>query len=138
MTAPLTISPGRPARQVLADTLGLGFLVWALGYAMGFVIISLPGYPAVMQQPAMLLGFGLLIAAVTGGLATWRFRARRGLSWRYAAAIGASWLGIAVVCDFLFIVLLFGAWNYYRPDIAMYYALTLVVPPVAARLGART
>jgi hypothetical protein len=143
MTAPLTLNPGRPAQRVLGDTLGMGFLVWAIGYAMGFVIISLPGYPAVMQQPAMLIGFGLLIAAVTGGLAFWRFRprgarrAQRALSWRYAAAIGASWLGVAIVCDFLFIVLLFNAWSYYRPDIAVYYALTLVVPPIAARLGSR-
>jgi len=124
-------------RQTVVDTLGLGFLAWLIGYAMGFWIITLPGYPDVMQQPPMLAGFGLLIAAVTGGLAFWRFHARRGLSKRYAAAIGAAWLGVAVVGDFLFIVLLFNAWSYYRPDIALYYALTLIVPVVAAQLASR-
>jgi hypothetical protein len=102
---------------------------------MGFVIITLPGYPEVMRQPAMLVGFGLLVAAITGGLAFWRFRGRRGMAWRHAWSIGASWLGVAIVGDFLFIVLLFHAWNYYRPDIGLYYALTLVAPAIGAKMG---
>ena len=133
MSAHLTVSAGHSRRQALGDTLGLGLVVWALGYAMGFAIIALPGYPDVMQQPAILLSFGLLISVVTGGLAFWRFRGRGRLSWAYAAAVGASWLAVAVVCDFLFIVLMFQAWSYYRPDIALYYAVTLVAPAIAAR-----
>ncbi len=137
MAAPRTLSPARRTQETLVDTLGLGFLVWLIGYAMGFVIITLPGYPDVMQRPPLLLVFALVGAAVTGGLAAWRFRGRRGLTWRYAWAIGLSWLGVAVVCDFLFIVLLFQAWSYYRLDIAVYYAVTLVAPAIAARLASR-
>lgn len=137
MAAPRTLSPARRTRETLVDTLGLGFLVWLIGYAVGFFIITLPGYPDVMQRPPLLLVFALVGAAVTGGLAAWRFHARRGLGWRYAWAIGLSWLGVAVVCDFLFIVLLFRAWSYYRLDIAVYYAVTLVAPAIAARLASR-
>src|SRR5262245_15946099 len=133
MQTNLSVPTGHRTRQALIDMLGLGLLLWALGYAMGFVIITLPGYPDVMLQPAMLAGFGLLVTAVTSGLAYWRFRGRGGISWAHAAAIGASWLGVAVVCDFLFIVLLFQAWNYYRPDVALYYAITLVAPALAAK-----
>jgi hypothetical protein len=135
MNAAQSLATRRPVRQTLVDTLGLGLLVWLIGYAMGFVIISLPGYPDVMQQPATLAGFGLLVGGLTGGLAYWRFHGRRGLSWRYAWTIGASWLAVAVVGDLLFIVLLFGAWNYYRLDIAVYYTLTLLVPSLAAGLA---
>ncbi len=126
------------ARQVLIDTVGLGFLVWLIGYAMGFVIITLPGYPDVMQQPAVLAVFGTVMAVVTGGLAFWRFRGRRGATWGYACGVGASWLAVAVVCDFVFIVLLFGAWNYYRLDIAVYYAVTLVAPAIGAKVAGKT
>ncbi len=138
MAAPRSLSPARRTHETLVDTLGLGFLVWLIGYAMGFFIITLPGYPDVMQRPPLLLVFALVGAAVTGGLAAWRFHARRGLSWRYAWAIGLSWLGVAVVCDFMFIVLLFQAWSYYRLDIAVYYAVTLVAPAIAAKLASRT
>jgi hypothetical protein len=113
----------------------MGFGVWLIGYTAGFYIITLPDYPAVMQQPATLLGFGLVAGLVTTGLAWWRLRGRGPISWRYALAVGASWLGVAVVCDFLFIVLLFHAWSYYRLDIGVYYAVTLVAPVIGARLA---
>ena len=60
-----------------------------------------------------------------------RFRKRQRVSWAYAFAVGAGWLTVALVLDFLFIVIMFNAWSYYRPHIFVYYALTLSTPTVA-------
>jgi hypothetical protein len=35
---------------------------------------------------------------------------------------------MAAVLDYLFIVLLLGASNYYKPDVYLYYALTFLLP----------
>jgi hypothetical protein len=115
------------------DTLLLGIVVWAIGYAMGFYIITIPGYPEVMDQPYMLLGLSAVGILVTGGIAYLRFRRRSGLTWKYGLLIGGSWLAVAVVFDFLFIVLLFNAYGYYRPHILLYYLLTLIVPTIVVR-----
>ncbi len=120
------------------DTLVLGIAVWAIGYAMGFYIVTIPGYPEVMLQPAMIFGLSAVGVLVTGGIAYLRFRKRSGLTWKYALLLGGSWLAVAVVFDFLFIVLLFGAYGYYRPHILLYYILTLLVPTVVIRALGRT
>ena len=118
------------------DTVLLGIVVWAIGYAMGFYIVTIPGYPEVMDQPSMLLSMGAVGTLVTSGIAYLRFRKRSGLSWKYALLVGGSWLAVAVAFDFLFIVLLFGAYGYYRLHILLYYLLTLIVPTIVVRAAA--
>jgi len=93
----------------LIDTVFSGIRVSAIGYAMGFYVITIPGYLQVMGQPYMLLATGAIIIVVTGAIAYFRFRKRSGLSWKYALLEGGSWLWLAIVFDFLFIVLLFSA-----------------------------
>lgn len=117
------------------DTLLLGIAVWAIGYGMGFYIVTIPGYPEVMDQPSMLLSMGAVGTLVTGGIAYLRFRKRSRLSWKYAILVGGSWLALAVVLDFLFIVLLFDAHGYYRPHILLYYLLALTVPTIVVRVA---
>lgn len=117
----------------LIDTLVLGIVVWTIGYAMGFYIVTIPGYPEVMLQPSILFGLSAVGILVTGGTAYLRFRKRSGLTWQYALLVGGSWLVVAVVFDFLFIVLLFGAYGHYRPHILLYYLLTLIVPTIVVR-----
>jgi hypothetical protein len=118
----------------LVDTLFMGIVVWAIGYAMGFYIVTIPGYPGVMMQPSVLVGLSAGITLVTGVIAYLRFRKRSGLWWKYAFLVGGSWLAVALVFDFLFIVLLFGAYAYYRPHILVYYLLTLIVPTIVVRV----
>jgi uncharacterized membrane protein YfcA len=115
------------------DTLGMGFLVWLIGYAAGFFIITLPGYPDIMLNPIVLVSFSLLVILLTAAVAFLRFRKRRRVSWVYAFAVGVGWLAVALVLDFLFIVLMFNALSYYRFHIFVYYALTLSTPTIAAR-----
>ncbi len=47
---------------------------------------------------------------------------------QYYAGVGLAWVLIAVVFDFLFIVLLFQATTYYQPDVFLYYVLTFLIP----------
>ena len=116
----------------------MGIVVWAIGYAIGFYIITIPGYPEVMDQPPMLLTMGAVGTLMTGVVAYLRFRKRSGLNLRYALIVGVSWLVVAVVFDFLFIVLLFSAYGYYRSHILLYYLLTLIVPTIVVSLGGNT
>jgi len=118
----------------LIDTLFRGIVVWAIGYAMVYYIVTIPGYPRVMVQPPVLVGMSAGITMVTGGIAYLRFRRRPGLGWKYASLVGGSWLAVALVFDFLLIVLLFGAYGYYRPHIVVYYLLTLIVPTIVVRV----
>lgn len=56
-----------------------------------------------------------------------RFR-KRSLLLRYYVIIAVIWTGIAIVSDFLFIVLLFKPENYYHASVFVYYLETFLVP----------
>jgi hypothetical protein len=42
--------------------------------------------------------------------------------------VAVSWTVIAIVLDYLFIVLLFHSLDYYKPDVFVYYAVMFLVP----------
>ena len=63
---------------------------------------------------------------VTIGITWWWFK-DRGLLLPYYAGVGIAWTVLAVVLDYLFIVLLFKA-SYYGPDVFVDYALTFIIP----------
>jgi len=123
--------------QKLVDTIGFGFLMWLIGYFMGFFIITIPGYPEVMTIPVILTAFSLAVGLVTAAFAYVRFRKRREVSWIYAFLVGITWTILAIILDFILIVLLFNAPSYYRSHIFIYYAITLVVPSAVAKYSSR-
>jgi hypothetical protein len=75
------------------------------------------------------MGWILLVifTPVTIAVTWWWFRKQKDLSLEYFAKVGIAWVLIAVVFDYLFIVLLFKA-AYYGPDVFVYYALTFLIP----------
>jgi hypothetical protein len=105
----------------IKDTAGLGVALWLIGYLASLVLFFTP-YAATM---------GWILTAiftpVTIAIAWWWFRKREHLSLEYYAVVGVAWVLIAVVFDYLFIVLLFQA-TYYNPDVFVYYALTFLIP----------
>lgn len=119
--------------QQFTDTVGFGFLLWFIGYLMGFFIITIPGYPEIMMNPIILVPFSLLGALVTAAFAYIRFRKRAEVNWRYASLVGISWTAVAVILDFVFIVLLFNASSYYRLHIFIYYAITFIVASTSTK-----
>jgi len=68
-----------------------------------------------------------IFTPLTVVIAWWWFRQRERLAMQYYAGVGLAWMLIAIVADYLFIVLLFQA-VYYGPDVFVYYALTFLIP----------
>jgi hypothetical protein len=110
-------------RQFLKDALGWGFLLWLIGYALGMLLFAL--------VPVSYIGW--IIAPIGTAVALWvAFKKVNGDTLGYYAAVALSWLLIAVVGDYLFIVKAFNpADGYYKLDVYLYYALTVVIPLVA-------
>ncbi len=108
--------------RMLAD-IGWGFVLWLIGYALGILLFfvlppSLIGW-AILPIGTIITIFVLLRKVGGGSLA------------RYAA-LAAAWTAIAIVLDYLFIVvLLHPADGYYKPDVYAYYALTFILPLAA-------
>lgn len=111
--------------QLLRDTVYAGILLWAAGYLASMAVyFSLPDYS--FWGKVVLLVY----IPCAFGFACWYF-SRRTPPLRYFAGVGAAWSLIAIVLDFPFIVLRFGAWQYYGPDVYLYYAAMVVIPVVA-------
>lgn len=115
--------------QQIKDTAGLGLLLWLIGYITSLVLFFSPF--------AGIMGW-ILIAVftpVTVAVTWWWFRARD-LSLSYYAGVGIAWTAIAIVLDYLFIVLLFQA-TYYGPDVFVYYAITFLIPVLIGLVNRR-
>jgi hypothetical protein len=108
-------------KQWIKDTAGLGTALWLIGYLASLVLFFTPF--------AGSMGWILLaiFTPVTVVIAWWWFGQREPLPLQYYAGVGAVWVLIAVVLDYLFIVLMFQA-TYYGTDVFVYYALTFLIP----------
>jgi len=107
-------------KQFSKDALGWGFVLWLIGYALGMMFFAL--------VPAILIGW--IIMPIGTAIAIWiAFRKVKGDTLRYYCLVALVWLLIAVLGDYLFIVKAFKpADGYYKPDVYLYYALTLAIP----------
>ena len=117
--------------QWIKDTAGLGTALWLIGYLASLVLFFTP-YAATMGWILT-----VILTPVTIVITWWWFNQRESLSLRYYAGVGIAWMLIAIVLDYLFIVLLFNA-TYYEPDVFVYYAVTFLIPPGVGLYLART
>ncbi|VVB63616.1 Uncharacterised protein [uncultured archaeon] len=108
-------------KQLIKDTAILGTALWLIGYLASLVLFFTP-YAGVMVW--ILLA---VFTPVTILIVLWWFRKRERLPLQYYAGVGVAWVLIAIVLDYLFIVLLFQA-NYYGIDVLVYYAVTFLIP----------
>jgi hypothetical protein len=108
-------------KQWVKDTAGLGTVLWLIGYLASLVLFFSPF--------AGIMGWILLavFTPVSIAIAWWWFRKREHLPVQYYAGVGVACMLIAIVLDYLFIVLLFHA-TYYGPDVFVYYAVTFLIP----------
>ncbi len=104
----------------IRDSAGLGTLFWLIGYVASLVLFF---SPFAAQMGWILIA---IFTPVTIAITWWWFRSRD-LPLSYYAKVGIVWVAIAVVLDYLFIVLLFSA-TYYGIDVIIYYALTFLIP----------
>jgi len=110
-------------RQFARDALGWGIVLWAIGYALGFVFYFV--------LPPSLIGWAILPIGTI--ITLWvLFTKVKGRGLRYYGDLAGAWMVIAVVFDYLFIVrLLSPADGYYKTDVYLYYALTFILPFIA-------
>jgi len=109
-------------KQWINDTAGLGMALWLIGYLASLALF--------FTSFAGIMGWILLavFTPVTSAIAWWWFRQREPpLPLQYYAGVGLAWMLIAIVLDFLFIVLMFQA-TYYDVDVFVYYAVTFLIP----------
>lgn len=117
-------------KQWIKDTAGPGTGLWLIGYLASLVLFFTP-YAGIMGWILF-----VIFTPVTFAIAWWWFRRRDPLPLRYYAAVGVAWVLIAVVLDYLFIVLLFGG-TYYGTDVFLYYTMTFLIPIITGLYLAR-
>lgn len=110
-------------KQLLKDSLGWGFILWLIGYALGIIL-----FPFV---PAFAMGWIIMPIGII--ITLWAlFKKVKSESFRYYLVLAIVWTLIAVIFDYFFLVkALNPADGYYKLDVYLYYALTFVLPLVA-------
>jgi cation transport ATPase len=105
----------------LIDTLGLGFVIWLVGYAASIILFFF--------IPKDILGWVLFVifTPLLLYMPYRRFNKRKERIGHYLL-VAAVWTIIAVVFDYLFIVKLFNAQDYYKLDVYVYYTSTFLAP----------
>lgn len=108
-------------RRVLADTVGVGAVLWAMGYALGMISFAF--------VPVAMIGWIVIpvMIPVTVFASFTRFRA--GVkSVYYILIVAATWTAVATALDYVFLVSAFNVQRYYDFDVMVYYALTFLIP----------
>ena len=107
-------------KELLKDTLGWGFILWLIGYALGIILFSI-------VSPATI---GWLIMPIGIIITLWVLLKKvKGNYVQYYLILGIAWTLIAIVLDYLFIVKAFKPTDgYYKLDVYLYYALTFIIP----------
>ena len=106
-----------------------GVGLWLFGYVLGFIFFAF--------VPIQYIGWFITpIATVVTAYVFWHYI--RGGSLTYYFAIGLAWTAIAVILDYLFIVLLLAPPDgYYKFDVFLYYSLTLTLPLIVSYIRGR-
>lgn len=107
-------------QQFLKDALGWGFILWLIGYVLGIILFA-------VVPPSML---GWIIMPMGILVTLWVLLKKvKPTTFRYYVCMALVWTLIAIVCDYFLLVKIFKpADGYYKLDVYLYYALTLVMP----------
>jgi hypothetical protein len=107
-------------KQLIVDSLLWGFLLWLIGYILGFIFFFL--------LPPALIGWGIMPVGVIVTLLV-LFKKIKGTTLKYYFILAVAWTLIAVVLDYLFLVKTLNPVDgYYKLDVFIYYALTFILP----------
>jgi hypothetical protein len=107
-------------KKLLKDGLMWGFILWLIGYILGFVFF--------MFVPKAMIGWVIMPIGVV--ITLWVLLKKvKSTSIQYYLILGLIWTAIAVVFDYIFLVkMLNPADGYYKLDVYIYYALTFLLP----------
>ena len=107
-------------KRLLKDSLGWGFLLWLIGYILGFLFFFF--------LPPSLIGWAIMPIGII--ITTWVLLKKvKGISLNYYLMLSIVWTIIAIAFDYFFIVkMLKPADGYYKLDVYAYYAITFILP----------
>lgn len=107
-------------RSFLKDAFGWGIGLWLIGYILGFALFAF--------VPTSLVGWVIMPIGILVTLWVVLKKIKSG-SFRHYALVAVAWTIIAIVFDYLFLVMLLKpADGYYKLDVYIYYALTFILP----------
>lgn len=107
-------------KQLAKDALGWGFVLWLIGYILGFALFFV--------IPPALIGWVILPIGIV--ITLWvLFKRVKSENFRRYLILAIVWTVIAVLFDYVFIVkALEPTDGYYKLDVYIYYVLTFALP----------
>ena len=106
-------------KQIFVNTVSWGLVLWLFGYILGFVFYAFVP-KALLGWAIMPFGIAFTLWVLLKKIARKEFSCYVGL--------GIFWTLIAVIFDYIFLVKLLNASDYYKPDVYIYYILTFLLP----------
>lgn len=105
--------------KIFLNTLWWGFILWLFGYVLGIVFFGF--------MPKNLLGWAIMPFGIIFTL--WvLFKKIERKEFMCYLGLGIIWTIMAILLDYVFLVKLFKATDYYKLDVYLYYILTFVLP----------
>lgn len=105
--------------KILLNTLFWGCLLWLIGYILGFVFFAL--------VPKEQIGWYVMPLGILFTLWVLAKKIKRE-SFSCYIGLGVIWALLAIILDYVFLVKLLQASDYYKLDIYLYYIITFILP----------
>lgn len=107
--------------KIFLNTVFWGFVLWFFGYVLGFVFF--------VFVPKDLIGWCIMPFGIIATLWVLLKKIKREELMCYFG-LGLIWTIMAIVLDYIFLVKMLSATNYYKLDVYIYYILTFILPLV--------
>jgi hypothetical protein len=105
--------------KIFQNTVFWGFMLWLFGYVLGIIFFFF--------VPEDLIGWVILPLGTIAAI--WvLFNKIERESFGCYIWLGVVWVVMAIVLDYIFIVRLFNSTDYYKPDVYLYYLLSILLP----------
>lgn len=104
--------------KIFLNTIYWGFILWLFGYILGFIFFAL--------VPKNIIGWYIMPFGIIAMLWVLLKKIKREQQMCYFG-LGLIWTIMAVILDYLFIVKLLKATDYYKLDVYIYYILTFSI-----------
>ena len=108
--------------KIFLNTIFWGLMLWLWGYILGFVFFAFVPKD-IIGWLVMPLGLAAIIWVLIKKIKREEFMCYVGL--------GIIWTIMAIALDYVFLVKLLKAVDYYKLDVHIYYILTLILPITA-------
>jgi len=114
--------------KILKNTIFWGTILWFIGWTMGVMLYK--------SVPTEMIGW--IISPIATLITIWvLFKKIHREKFMCYVGLGVIWTILAIILDYIFNVKLFNIANYYKLDIYIYYALTLILPIIVGLIKFR-